>query len=96
MEIELADAMDELIELQEADDAAHAVVKRLQEELGSVQKWTDEQHVAWRDAWEDWREVREPLEDFLTHYAEELGLDRDELAAEVQKAVGHVPLQAEA
>ncbi|WP_438309672.1 hypothetical protein ACSHWO_01245 [Streptomyces sp. HUAS TT3] len=96
MEIELADVMDELIELQEANDAAHAVVKRLQEELNSVEKWTDEQRVAWRDAWEDWREVWEPLEDFLTHYAEELGLDRDELAAEVQKAVGHVPLQAEA
>ncbi|MGW5345746.1 hypothetical protein [Streptomyces sp. NPDC004050] len=96
MEIELADVMDELIELQEANDAAHAVVKRLQEELNSVEKWTDEQRVAWRDAWENWREVWEPLEDFLTHYAEELGLDRDELAAEVQKAVGHVPLQAEA
>ncbi|MFD7631647.1 hypothetical protein ACFV7Q_37540 [Streptomyces sp. NPDC059851] len=95
MEIELTDYMDELVELvelQEANDAAHAVVKHLQEELGKVQKWTDEQHVAWRDAWEDWREVWEPLEDALTHFAEELGLDRGELEAAVQEAAGHVPL----
>ncbi|MFD0266142.1 hypothetical protein ACFVGY_06025 [Streptomyces sp. NPDC127106] len=91
MEIELDDYMDELVELQEANDAAHAVVKRLQEELSKVQEWTDEQHVAWRDAWEDWRAVWEPLEDTLTYHAETLGLDRDELAAAVQEAAGHVP-----
>ncbi|MFK0256524.1 hypothetical protein [Streptomyces sp. NPDC090445] len=94
MEIELSYDMDELIELQEAADDAHAVVKRLQEELGGVQKWTDEQHVAWRDAWEDWRAVWEPLDDALTHHAEALGLDRDELEAAVRQAAG-VPLPVE-
>lgn len=70
----------------------HAEVKRLQEELGDTRHWTDEQHVAWRDAWEDWREVWEPLQDNLTYYAETMGLDRGELEAAVQKAAGHAPL----
>ncbi|MFJ6940640.1 hypothetical protein [Streptomyces sp. NPDC101132] len=56
MDIELSDALDELVELQEATDAAHAELARLQEELGDSAGWTEEQQVTWRDAWEDARE----------------------------------------
>ncbi|MFG2986445.1 WXG100 family type VII secretion target [Streptomyces sp. NPDC048258] len=96
MAIELSDDLDELIGLQEAADEAHAEVKRLQEELGDApQKWTDEQHVAWRDAWEDWREAGEQLDLALTDHAETIGLDRGDLETAVQKAAGHVPLPVE-
>ncbi|GAA1550610.1 hypothetical protein [Streptomyces globosus] len=91
MESELPDHMEELVDLQWAYDAAHDIVKRLQEELAGVEQWTDEQQVAWRDAWEDWREVGEPLEDMLEHYAETLGLDVDELRAQVEREAGHDP-----
>ncbi|MEU6899971.1 hypothetical protein [Streptomyces virginiae] len=91
MEIELAEALDELVELQEASDAAHAELTQLQEKLGEAAQWTDEQHVTWRDAWEDAREPWWLLDTALDHYAETTGLDRDELAAMVQKAAGSVP-----
>ncbi|MFE9635739.1 hypothetical protein [Streptomyces sp. NPDC006463] len=95
MEIELSDYMNELIGLQEASDEAHAAVKRLQEERDDSGHQTEEQRVAFRDAWEEWREVWEPLQDTLTYYAETMGLDRGELEAAVQKAAGHVPLPVE-
>lgn len=92
MEIELSDdVLDELVELQEASDEAHAELMRLQEELGETAQWTDEQHVTWRDAWEDAREPWWLLDTALDHYAETIGLERDELEATVQKAAGHVP-----
>ncbi|MDX3540860.1 hypothetical protein PV721_42585 [Streptomyces sp. MB09-01] len=96
MKIELSDVLDELIELQEATDEAHAELTRLQEELGDAAQWTDEQHVIWRDAWEEAREPWWLLDTALDHYAETTGLDRDELEAMVQKETGHVPLPDEA
>ncbi|WP_327260194.1 hypothetical protein OG444_00805 [Streptomyces sp. NBC_01232] len=92
MEIRLSDALDELVELQEASEEAHAGLMRLQEELGDAAQWTDEQNVTWRDAWEDAREPWWLLDTALEHYADTLGLERDELEAEVQKAAGQVPL----
>ncbi|MEU9033421.1 hypothetical protein AB0D45_00660 [Streptomyces sp. NPDC048352] len=91
MEIELSDALDELLELQEATDEAQAELTRLQAELGDSAQWTDEQHVTWRDAWEDAREPWWLLDTALDQYAEALGLNRDELESTVQKAAGHVP-----
>ncbi|MFE9463169.1 hypothetical protein ACFYNW_05755 [Streptomyces virginiae] len=91
MEIELSDALDELVELQEASDEAHAALMLLQKELGETSQWTDEQHVTWRDAWEDAREPWWLLDTALENYAEATGLDRDELEAMVQRAAGHVP-----
>ncbi|MEW2418452.1 hypothetical protein AB0953_32895 [Streptomyces sp. NPDC046866] len=88
MKIELSDVLDELIELQEATDEAHAGLARLQEELGDAAQWTDEQHVTWRDAWEDAREPWWLLDTALDQYAEVIGLDRDELEARVQEAAG--------
>ncbi|MFJ7154412.1 hypothetical protein ACIQUQ_05690 [Streptomyces sp. NPDC101118] len=95
MEIELSDALDELVELQEATDEAHAQLTRLQEELGDSAGWTEEQQVTWRDAWEDAREPWWLLDSALDHYAEQFGMDREELEATVQKAAGHA-LQDEA
>ncbi|MGW6978892.1 hypothetical protein ACWGE1_05500 [Streptomyces sp. NPDC054932] len=92
MEIELSDALDELVELQEASDEAHAELMRFQEELGDSAQWTDEQHVTWRDAWEDAREPWWLLDTALEHYAETIGLEREELEAMVQKAAGRAPL----
>ncbi|WP_053612071.1 hypothetical protein [Streptomyces sp. XY533] len=49
-----------LIELRRAADAAHAEVRRLQEEYGRPTQeggWTDEQHAAWQAAWVQWREA---------------------------------------
>lgn len=86
MEIELSDALDELVELQEATDEAQAGLTRLQEELGDTAQWTDEQHVTWRDAWEEAREPWWLLDTALEHYADAIGLDRDELEARVRKA----------
>ncbi|WP_327364188.1 hypothetical protein [Streptomyces sp. NBC_01296] len=94
MEIE-PDVLDELIELQEATDELHAELTRLQAELGNAAQWTDVQHVTWRDAWEDAREPWWLLDTALDHYAETIGLDRDELEATVQKTAGHVPLPDE-
>ncbi|WP_406511314.1 hypothetical protein OG851_02175 [Streptomyces sp. NBC_00161] len=94
MEIE-PDVLDELIELQEATAEVHAELTRLQAELGNAAQWTDEQHVTWRDAWEDTREPWWLLDTALDHYAETIGLDRDELEATVQKTAGHVPLPDE-
>ncbi|THA31890.1 hypothetical protein [Streptomyces sp. A1547] len=91
MESELSDVRDELIELQQATDEAHAELTRLQEELGDAAQWTEEQHVTWRDAWEDAREPWWLLDTALEHYSDTIGLDRDELEAMVQKAAGHVP-----
>ncbi|TDU73674.1 hypothetical protein [Streptomyces sp. KS 21] len=91
MESELSDVLDELIELQQATDEAHAELTRLQEELGDAAQWTEEQHVTWRDAWEDAREPWWLLDTTLEHYSDTIGLDRDELEAMVQKAAGHVP-----
>ncbi|MEV8533885.1 hypothetical protein [Streptomyces sp. NPDC051211] len=68
-------------------------MKRLQEEFGiSTLQWTDEQHVAWRDAWEAGRVPFEEMDMALTYHAETLGLERSELEAMVHKATGHVPL----
>ncbi|MFD0359159.1 hypothetical protein ACFVHW_36305 [Streptomyces sp. NPDC127110] len=91
MEIELSDVLDELVELQEATDEAQAELTRLQEELGDTAHWTDEQHVTWRDAWEDAREPWWLLDTALEQYADTTGLDRDELEAMVRKAAGLVP-----
>ncbi|MFF5447645.1 hypothetical protein [Streptomyces sp. NPDC012888] len=91
METELSDVLDELIEMQEATDEAQADLARLQEELGDSARWTDEQHVIWRDAWEDAREPWWLLDTALDHFAETLGMDRDELEATVRTAAGHVP-----
>ncbi|MFG2335156.1 hypothetical protein [Streptomyces yangpuensis] len=95
MNIEHSDALDELVELQEASDEAHAGLMRLQEELGDAARWTDEQHVTWRDAWEDAREPWWLLDTALEHYAETMGVERDDLEAMVKKAAGHVPPPAE-
>lgn len=85
MESEPVDYMDELLDLQYANDVMHARVKRLQEEHANLPEKTDEHHIAWRDAWEDWRVEAELLEDVLTYFSEKLGLDRDELAAAVRE-----------
>lgn len=69
-------------------------MKRLQEEFGNAPR-TDEQYVVWRDAWEAWREPWEYLDDSLTYYAEELGLDRSQLEAAMRTAASHVPLSVE-
>ncbi|MEV7559225.1 hypothetical protein [Streptomyces sp. NPDC089795] len=95
MEIELSDVLDELVELQEASDDAHAELMRLQENLGDSAQWTDEQQVTWRDAWEDAREPWWLLDTALEHYAETIGLERDELEARVRKAAGRAPLPDE-
>ncbi|MFD6230897.1 hypothetical protein ACFWFZ_29150 [Streptomyces sp. NPDC060232] len=91
MKIELSDVLDELVELKEASDAAHAELTRLQNELGESAQWTEEQHVTWRDAWEDAREPWWLLDTALEDYAETIGLDRDDLEAMMLKAAGHVP-----
>ncbi|MFD7631504.1 hypothetical protein ACFV7Q_36780 [Streptomyces sp. NPDC059851] len=95
MKIELSDVLDELVELQEAEDEARAEVDLLQEELGDVSQWTDEQSVAWTNAWEDWRVPTEELDMALNYYAEKIGRDRGELEAEVRKAAGLDPLPVE-
>ncbi len=94
MAIELTGELEELILLQELADEAQAELDRLHEELNKAE-WTDEQHVTWRNAWEDGRVPWEELEDALTYHAETTGLDRGELKAAAQKAAGHVPLPVE-
>ncbi|MDX6763617.1 MULTISPECIES: hypothetical protein [Streptomyces] len=95
MKIEHSDVLDELVELLEASDEAHAGLMRLQEELGNAAQWTDEQHVTWRDAWEDAREPWWLLDTALEQYAEDLGMERDDLEALVKEAAGHAPLPDE-
>ncbi|MEU9144081.1 hypothetical protein [Streptomyces sp. NPDC048349] len=92
MEIDLSEVLAELLELKEAEEEAHAVVERLQEEFsknGPYWPQTDEQHVVWQNAWEDWRVPWEELDDTLTYHAETLGLDRGELEAALQQAAAH-------
>ncbi|MFE2130924.1 hypothetical protein [Streptomyces amritsarensis] len=95
MKIEHSDVLDELVELLEASDEAHAGLMRLQEELGNAAQWTDEQHVTWRDAWEDAREPWWLLDTALEQYAEDLGMERDDLEALVKEAAGLAPLPDE-
>ncbi len=95
METDLSDVLDEMVELKAAADEAHADLMRLQGELGEAAGWTEEQHVTWRDAWEDAREPWWLLDTALEEYAETAGLERDALEAMVearaQEAAGDVP-----
>ncbi|MCX4778191.1 hypothetical protein [Streptomyces sp. NBC_01264] len=83
---------DDLLALQRAADEAHAQLKALSEEYGRPTQevgWTEEQHAAWDEALEVWRQRGAEAQQAVTDHAAATSQDRGKLEAEVKKAVRH-------
>ncbi|CAM5590548.1 hypothetical protein SPURM210S_07148 [Streptomyces purpurascens] len=77
--------------MQRTADEAHTKVKQLQDEYGrpTVTEWTDEQTTTWHTAWKGWLDAARDVQAAVTEHATEQGTARNQVEADVKKAVRH-------
>ncbi|MFE4717702.1 hypothetical protein [Streptomyces sp. NPDC056453] len=74
----MAHTFDELVERQQAANAAHREVLRLRDEYGppTAGGWADTQTATYETAWRAWRDLARDTQAAVTEYAKEQGVPR--------------------
>jgi hypothetical protein len=87
----VAHTFEELIEKQRAADQAHARVEELRDQYGppAHSVWPEHQTEVYETAWRAWRELARDVQEAVTEYAKEQGTARNQVEADVRKAVRH-------
>ncbi|WP_405634426.1 hypothetical protein OHB53_09575 [Streptomyces sp. NBC_00056] len=79
-------SFDELVERQQAANAAHREVLRLRDEYGppTAGGWTEAQTAMYETAWRAWRDLARDTQAAVTECAKEQGVARHQAEAEVK------------
>ncbi|MFI9155228.1 hypothetical protein [Streptomyces sp. NPDC053367] len=87
----MAHTFEELIEKQRAADQAHDRVEQLRDKYGppAHNPWPEHQAEVYETAWRAWRELARDVQEAVTAYAKEQGTARNQVEADVRKAVRH-------
>ncbi|CAL9633795.1 hypothetical protein [Streptomyces sp. enrichment culture] len=87
----MAHTFEELVEKQRAADEAHARVEELRDRYGppAQEAWPAHQTDLYETAWRAWRELARDVQQAVTEYAKEQGTARNQVEADVKKAVRH-------
>lgn len=87
----MAHTFEELVEMQRAADQAHNRVEELRDAYGppTTAPWTAQQTSTYETAWRAWRDLARDIQAAVTAYAREQGQSRQEVEADVKKAVRH-------
>ncbi|MFB6678746.1 hypothetical protein ACFCWG_41305 [Streptomyces sp. NPDC056390] len=82
----MAHTFDELVERQQAANAAHREVLRLRDEYGppTAAGWAETQTATYETAWRAWRDLARDTQAAVTQYAKEQGITRHEAEADVK------------
>lgn len=77
--------------MQRAADQAHNRVEELRDAYGppTTAPWTAQQTSTYETAWRAWRDLARDIQAAVTAYAREQGQSRQEVEADVKKAVRH-------
>lgn len=77
--------------MQRAADHAHNRVEELRDTYGppTAHPWTEQQTSTYETAWRAWRDLARDVQTAVTEYAREQGQSRQEVEADVKKAVRH-------
>lgn len=84
----MADTIEELVGMRRATDEAHVRVTELREELGppATEPWSEAQTTTYETAWRAWRDLERDLQEAITQYAKNEGLDRNDIEQAVRNA----------
>ncbi|WP_406431038.1 hypothetical protein [Streptomyces sp. NBC_01589] len=84
----MADTIEELVGMRRATDEAHVRVMELRERLGppATQAWSEAQTTTYETAWRAWRDLERDLQEAITQYAKNEGLDRNDVEQAVRNA----------
>ncbi|MFE4682570.1 hypothetical protein ACFRNJ_17290 [Streptomyces sp. NPDC056721] len=82
----MAHTFDELVERQQAANAAHHEVLRLRDEYGppTAGGWAETQTATYETAWRAWRDLARDTQAAVTEYAKEQGVPRHEAEQDVK------------
>ena len=85
MAIQLIDALDSACG---ARDEAHVRVMELRERLGppATEPWSEAQTTTYETAWRAWQDLERDLQEAITQYAKNEGLDRNDIEQAVRSA----------
>ncbi|MGW2082638.1 hypothetical protein ACWCOW_38025 [Streptomyces sp. NPDC001939] len=86
----MAHTFDQLVERQQAANAAYRKVLRLRDEYGppTIEPGVDTLTQAYETAWRAWRDLARDTQAAVTEYAKEQGLARYQVEAEVKARAG--------
>ncbi|WP_406516494.1 hypothetical protein [Streptomyces sp. NBC_00134] len=81
----MAHTFDELVERQQAANAAHREVLRLRDEYGppTAGGWAETLTATYETAWRAWRDLARDRQAAVTEYAKEQGVPRHEAEQDV-------------
>ncbi|WP_433916323.1 hypothetical protein [Streptomyces sp. NBC_01744] len=81
----MADAIEELVGMRRATDEAHV---RVMERLGppATEPWSEAQTTTYETTWRAWRDLERDLQEAITQYAKNEGLDRNDIEQAVRNA----------
>ncbi len=87
----VAHTLDDLVQLQQTADQAHAHVLQLRDQYGppTVVEWTDEQTLAYEQAWKAWREQAATAQAAVTAHATAEEKPRQKVEEAVRAAARH-------
>ncbi|MDX3772478.1 MULTISPECIES: hypothetical protein [unclassified Streptomyces] len=83
----MADTLEELVAMRRATDEAHARVVELRERFGppATEPWSEAQTTTYETAWRAWRDLERDLQEAITQYAKNEGLDRNAIEQDLGK-----------
>jgi len=86
----VAHTFDELVERQQAANAAHHEVLRLRDTYGApgLEPWSETQTQTYETAWRAWRDLARDVQAAVTEYAKDEGLARNDVEADVKAHAG--------
>ena len=84
----MADTLEELVGMRRATEEAHARVVELRERFGppATEPWSEAQTTTYETAWRAWRDLERDLQEAITQYAKNEGLDRNDIEQTVRSA----------
>ncbi|MFG2654870.1 hypothetical protein [Streptomyces sp. NPDC048425] len=86
----MAHTFDELVERQQAANAAHHEVLRLRDGYGppGLEPRSESQTQTYETAWRAWRDLARDVQEAVTEYAKDEGLARNDVEADVKAKAG--------
>jgi hypothetical protein len=86
----VAHTFDELVERQQAANAAHQEVLRLRDGYGppGLEPLSESQTQTYETAWRAWRDLARDVQQAVTEYAKDEGLARHDVEADVKAKAG--------
>jgi hypothetical protein len=89
----VAHTFDELVERQQAANAAHREVLRLRDGYGppGLEPRSESETQTYETAWRAWRDLARDVQEAVTEYAKAEGLARTDVEADVKAKAGDDP-----